>query len=51
MTLCDNGHSEVCYEVRYCPVCEKIEILKDLERDFDKLLKEIDKLKEEDNGS
>jgi hypothetical protein len=24
MRLCDNGHDEVAYEGRNCPVCEKI---------------------------
>ena len=22
MTLCDNGHDEVCYEGKYCPACK-----------------------------
>jgi hypothetical protein len=33
MNLCNNGHQEVCFEGRECPVCEKI--------------KEIESLKEE----
>ena len=29
MYLCDDGHEEVCYECRHCPVCEIIKDNKD----------------------
>lgn len=29
MNLCDDGHEEVCYECRHCPVCEIIKDNKD----------------------
>jgi chromosome segregation ATPase len=22
MTLCDNGHEKICYELNFCPLCE-----------------------------
>jgi len=40
MNLCDDGHDEVCYEVRDCPACKlkdelyaAFEKLEDLERE------------------
>jgi hypothetical protein len=40
MNLCSDGHDEVCYEGRKCPVCEAVS-----EKD-----KEIKSLKEEVEG-
>ena len=31
MNLCDNGHSEVCYQKRNCPACRLLEKIKELE--------------------
>lgn len=32
MSLCDDGHDELCYEGRICPACKAIDSLKaDLE--------------------
>jgi len=39
MNLCDDGHSEVCYEGRNCPVCEISQQLQDAE-DLISILKE-----------
>lgn len=36
MNLCDDGHEEVCFDSRHCPVCE---IIKDYD-DHVKTLKE-----------
>jgi hypothetical protein len=40
MRLCDNGHDEVCYDGRDCPVCA-------LREEINRLLDEIQKLKDE----
>ena len=37
MNLCDDGHEEVCFEGRNCPVCEKIEEIRELEKQIDDL--------------
>ena len=34
MNLCDDGHEEVCFEGRNCPVCEKIEEIRVLEEEI-----------------
>lgn len=34
MNLCSDGHEEVCYECRQCPVCEKIDEIGDLENEI-----------------
>jgi len=30
MELCSNGHEEICYEVRFCPLCEMMEEKEDI---------------------
>lgn len=47
MNLCDDGHDEVCYEVKRCPVCEMMREVDQLNRIIDRLNKEIDKLSED----
>lgn len=42
MELCDNGHKEVCYEGRSCPVCEKQDKIIDLEKEIERLSIELD---------
>ena len=42
MTLCDDGHEEVCYEGRNCPVCEKMDEIRDREKEIDALKIELD---------
>lgn len=39
MTLCDNGHDEVCYESRDCPMCELLAEIEDLKANI-KVLEE-----------
>jgi hypothetical protein len=46
MNLCSEGHDEICYEGRNCPLCEKIEEIKAYEEQIDDLFVQIDKLKE-----
>ena len=40
MNLCDDGHDEVCYGGRKCPVCEVL-------KQNDDILKEIEDLQEQ----
>lgn len=47
MNLCDDKHDEICYDVRDCPLCELLEVNAALEKDIDRLNKEIDILMEE----
>ena len=42
MNLCSDGHEEVCYECRNCPVCDG---LKEAEKESDRLQDIIDDLK------
>ncbi|MDP2218511.1 MAG: hypothetical protein Q8J68_14635 [Methanolobus sp.] len=35
MNLCDNGHDEICYTSRKCPVCEII-------KEKDEIIEELD---------
>jgi len=51
MTLCDDGHEEICYEGRNCPVCEfKLQledleqIISDKDQELQKLSNRIDEL-------
>ena len=37
MNLCSNGHEEVCYECRNCPVCDKMQDIKFLEEAITRL--------------
>lgn len=41
MNLCDDGHDEVCFDGRHCPVCE---IIKDDKHYIDQLKETIDDL-------
>lgn len=42
MTLCEDGHDEVCYEGRNCPVCEKMDEITELEKEIERLKIELD---------
>ena len=44
MELCDDGHDEICFDSRNCPVCE---IHDELQRQISDLEDEIYDLKEE----
>jgi len=41
MILCDDGHTEVCYDRGLCPVCAKIEEIEALQERIDELNEEI----------
>lgn len=41
MTLCDDGHDEICHEGRSCPLCEKLAVIDRPERDKDDLNTQI----------
>lgn len=45
MKLCDDGHNEVCYECKDCPVCEKITRISDLEDSIFDLSSELEEEK------
>lgn len=47
MNLCSDGHIEVCYDSRKCPMCELIAGKEDLEDDLKVLKAELDRLKAE----
>lgn len=44
MLLCSDGHEEVCYDGKQCPVCEAIQEKKDIEDDNLKLRLRIEEL-------
>lgn len=44
MNLCDYGHEEVCFEGRICPVCEKMDEIKELKNQLDALEQEIENI-------
>lgn len=41
MNLCSDGHEEVCYEERNCPVCEKMTEIDTLEKTIRELREEL----------
>jgi hypothetical protein len=45
MQMCDDKHSEVCFETRNCPVCEKIAEISNLEDKIYDLKEEVEELK------
>lgn len=47
MKLCDDHHEEICYEARYCPMCEKASETDRLEREAEDLRDEIRILKDD----
>ena len=44
MNLCSEGHDEVCYEGRYCPVCSEKNDTHYYEEELDKAQKRIEEL-------
>ena len=46
-SVCSNGHEEVCYTSRYCPVCEEIEKNDDYIKELDLRDDIISELKEQ----
>ena len=45
MYLCNDGHEEVCYEGRNCPVCEERKKVSDLEDEVFSLKEKSEDLK------
>jgi hypothetical protein len=41
MTLCSDGHDEVCFEGRSCPACELRDEIKELEKKIENLEEEL----------
>ena len=48
MYLCDDGHDEVCYDVKDCPVCVKMSEIVELEDKIFGLKDDIKNLKEDE---
>ena len=44
MKLCSDGHEEVCYETKNCPVCDRDQ---DLPAEIDNLRREVEALQAE----
>jgi len=42
MNLCSDGHDEVCYDRRYCPVCDVKENLEGEIAGLEKQIKELE---------
>jgi hypothetical protein len=49
MTLCDDGHDEVCYEGRFCPACVWRIKAEGMEQVIDNMRDEIKDLERRDN--
>ena len=47
MNLCDDGHDEVCYDGRDCPVCEVLKKMSDMEDEIYDLKETIEDLNKE----
>lgn len=47
MNLCNDGHEEICYEGRNCPVCESKKEIDRLERETEDLRDEIKEMKDD----
>ena len=47
MTLCEDGHAEICFDQKYCPLCKSIEREKELEETIKIRDKQIDSYREE----
>ena len=44
MTLCSDGHDEVCFDGRNCPVCAELDNIKDYKKTIETLEKQISDL-------
>lgn len=44
MELCSDGHEEICYEGRVCPVCEKLDEIEQLDLEIASANTEIQEL-------
>ncbi len=47
MELCSDGHEEVCYESKKCPVCEEKRKSSDFEDEIYNLNEQISEMKKE----
>lgn len=50
MTLCDDGHTEICFDRGRCPACELLTEKENLQDEIQDLKNEIDELKAEIEG-
>ena len=42
MNLCSDGHDEVCFEGRYCPVCEYKGHLEETQKEIDSIKSDLE---------
>lgn len=42
MNLCSDGHEEICYDSKSCPLCEKIAEMAELQKEINRLQEELD---------
>jgi transcription initiation factor IIE alpha subunit len=42
MRMCDDGHDEIVYECKQCPVCKAMREIDDLERENSELREELE---------
>ena len=47
MQICDDGHDEICFEGKDCPLCKATQQIEELEKDNERLQEDIDGLEEE----
>lgn len=47
MTICDNGHDEICFEGGNCPACELIDEINTLKKDLEYVEEEKKELEKE----
>jgi hypothetical protein len=50
MNLCSDGHDEVCFDQRNCPVCDVLKTMSDMEDEIYALKETIGELKAGQNG-
>lgn len=48
MTLCDDGHQEVCFEGRTCPACALVQEKLNLEQEIQDLKNQLENTLEEE---
>lgn len=47
MNLCDDGHDEVCYESKRCPVCVEMVKISEIDVKLQDMCDEVERLTEE----
>jgi transcription initiation factor IIE alpha subunit len=50
MELCEDGHDQICFDSRNCPLCEELKKQSDFEDEIYNLKEKIRELEEQQNG-